>query len=61
MLADTISSVPAAFMTFGPFLFSAGVVPEPESKMAKEGTLWSDATGPNAFLDSLRAASSNPS
>lgn len=48
-------------MIFGPFPFSAGVVPEQESEMAKEGTLWPDAAGPNALLHSLRAASPDSS
>lgn len=42
------------------FLF-AGVVPEPESKVEEEGTIWSDAAGPNTFLNCLRAAAPNAS
>lgn len=42
-------------------LYFAGVVPEPESKVEKEGAIWSDAAGPNTFLNCLRAAPSNAS
>lgn len=51
---------PASFMTFRHFL-PPGVVPEPTGKMEEKGTFWSNAAGPNTFLNSLRAASSDAS
>lgn len=51
---------PASFMTFRHFL-SAGVVPEPKGKMEEKRAFWSNAAGPNTFLNSLRAASSGTS
>ncbi len=41
------------------FFSSVGVVPKPKGKMEEKGAFWSNAAGPNTFLDSLRAASSD--
>lgn len=43
-----------------PFL-SAGVVPEQEGEMEEERAFWSDAAGPNTFLNGLRASSPHAS
>jgi len=51
---------PASCITFRHFLY-AGVVSKPKSQMEETGAFWSDAAGPNSFLNSLRAASSDAS
>lgn len=40
---------------------SAGVVPEQEGKMEEKRAFWSDAAGPNTFLNRLWASSPHAS
>ena len=51
---------PASEVTFRRFL-SVGVVSEPKGEVEEKRAFWSDAAGPNTFLNSLRASSSDAS